>query len=61
MSLYIRNSNELEGQPIEFADESLVNDLFSALFSNAEIQVNCYTCRKPIPAGTGSFCEQHHK
>ena len=61
MSLEIKRINDLEFQPIEFADKDLVMDLELAILTNAEIQVNCYTCHKPIPAGTGSFCDKHHK
>ena len=62
MSLEIKNENG-EFVPFQFADNSVKLDLEWALMdiSNVEIQIRCYKCRKPIPAGTGSFCDKHHK
>ena len=42
MSLEIKRINDLEYQPIEFADKDLVMDLELAVLTNAEMQVNCY-------------------
>ena len=56
MSLEIKRINDLEFQPIEFADKDLILDLEIAILSNAEMTVNCYFCHKPIPSGTGNCC-----
>ena len=32
-------------------------DLVAKTLKLEDIQVNCYKCRKRIPAGTGSYCE----
>ena len=61
MSLEIKRINDLEFQPIEFADKDLIMDLDISLITVKleDIQVNCYKCRKPIPAGIGPYCEIH--
>ena len=56
MSLEIKRINDLEFQPIEFADKDLVMDLELAILTNAEVKVNCYFCHKGIPSGTGNCC-----
>ena len=56
MSLEIKRINDLEYQPIEFADKDLVMDLELAVLTNAEMQVNCYFCHIRIPSGTGNSC-----
>ena len=61
MSLEIKYTNGSEFIPFEYADKDMILDLEIALELAPlnSIQVNCYHCRKPIPAGTGSFCEMH--
>ena len=56
MSLEIKRINDLEFQPIEFADKDLVMDLELAILTGAEMQVNCYFCHTRIPSGTGNSC-----
>ena len=61
MSLEIKYTNGLEFIPFEYADKDMILDLEIAmeLTPMAYIQVNCYKCRKPIPAGIGPYCEIH--
>ena len=56
MSLEIKRINDLEFQPIEFADSELKLDLEIAILTNAEMQMRCYKCHKNIPNGIGSYC-----
>ena len=61
MSLELKYTNGSEFIPFPYAPKELIMDLDIALnFGNIEdVQVNCYTCRQPIPAGTGSYCQTH--
>ena len=56
MSLEIKRINDLEFQPIEFADSDLKLDLEIALTLGAEMQMRCYKCHTNIPNGIGPFC-----
>jgi hypothetical protein len=54
MSLEIKINDSFV--PFEFAPKSAKIDLEWALVNNAEMQMNCYKCHKPIPNGIGSYC-----
>ena len=57
MSLEIKVNDSFV--PFEFAPNSVKLDLEWALINNAEIKINCVTCHKEIPAGTGNACAEH--
>lgn len=57
MSLEIKVNDSFV--PFEFAPVSEKIALEWAIVNNAEIKVNCVTCHKEIPAGTGNACAQH--
>ena len=61
--LEIKRENDLEFQPIEFADKDLLIDLeWIALdHKNVEIKTNCYWCRTPLKAGNACFNHKNEK
>ena len=53
--LEIKRINDLEFQPIEYADKDLVMDLELAIITKAEMQMRCYFCHINIPKGNACF------